>query len=422
MRTHHHWYVIPVLLSLLCGREKSAPLLENNSKQNAAQDFSAHCDLFSAKAKHDTLHDWAKIYFSESNYCEIALSKLETIQKLLNDAYIQQIAVRIRGRGHSMNGSSLPRKGELLLYTDHIRHYQLISPSEIIVGSGISILALQQWLGKRGYTLPIFNDGILAPSVGGYISASGIGTRSVDYGGFWENVTYIKLIDAQGTTHTVKRSDPDFKWIFGSMGQFGLIYEAGLKILATGSKPFTPSAGIITESWKDESEAQSRKHEFKKSRLIWFSVIAPDEKRDELHKDMQNLKKQYLSSIRFLPEYLWPIRNFNFTPPLFYPENKNLICIGIWGYANPQETNLSETLLKLNDEVFRLIQKKTYYKRYIQAEPVRLDTDWKKYWGDTVYNEFMRLRTKYNPKGNVNPLCFENCSNVSAHSAGILQK
>ena len=396
MQRHSFFFLIPVLMILSCSRPKSPAA-------------TGACAKIAAQTSNAVLHDWGKIYRSADEYCMIAPATEADIGGVLRAADQASVHVRVRGRGHSMNGTSLPRAGEVLLSTQNIRHYTWKNPNEIIVGAGISIYSVHEWLKKRRATLPIFNDGVLGPSVGGYISASGIGTRSAVHGGFWENVTYISLIDATGKTHRIERKDPLFRWIFGSMGQFGVIYEAGLRVIPEAGITFKPSAGTIEEEWENTPDAAARKKEFEASRLTWFTVIAPAERREELKKDLQEIKAAHADAMRFIPDYHWPIKLGEFTPPLFYPEHRALICIGIWGYGNPGDVNLQEKLFRLNEAVFALLRKKKYYRRYIQAEPVRTTTDWQQYWGAETFTRFADLRKTLNPQGTLNENCIFGC-------------
>lgn len=356
-----------------------------------------------------TLHDWGKIYRSIGEFCTISPASESELANFLKTAYGEKLPVRIRGRGHSMNGASLPRKGEIALVTDQLRHFRVVSKTTIAVGSGASVFAVQDFLRKQGFTLPVYNDGILGPSIGGYVSASGIGTRSAAYGGFWENVAFLRVVDATGNVRQIERTHEDFPWFFGSMGQLGVISEVGLDIIAEKNARFETNEGRIEESWEQTAEAPARRREFETSRLTWFTLIAPTERKNELIADLAKLKAEHANAMRYIPDYTWPIRKRRFTPPLFYPEHRELTCIGIWGYGHPTSADTSEKLLKLNDSVMRLLQQKPYYRRYIQAEPVRHQANWRQFWGETVHDRFADRRKIYNPLGNLNENCIFGC-------------
>lgn len=360
------------------------------------------------------MHDWGKIFFTETQFCESSPATLAEVQTVLRRAYDASTPVRIRGRGHSMDGKSLPRSGELLLFTDNVRHYQWKKSTVIQAGAGMSVYALQSWLHERGFTLPIFTD-VMGPSVGGFVSASGISMHSRTHGGLWNNVSYVQLVDARGEVHTIRKSDKDFPWLFGSMGQLGFIYEVGLKVLPLKKARFTPSEGKIEESRFSGPKQKDAQEEYTTSRLLWLTVIAPIAEKQNVMAELREIKAKHSDTLNFIPEYVWPVKRGDFTPPLFYPENRDLISIGIWGEGNPKKENLNLAILDLSDAVWRLLAQRPFYRRYIQTEPIRFDVDWHAYFGENIFQQFAALHTKYNPKGNMN----NNCIFENAHCAKI---
>ncbi|HRP69429.1 MAG TPA: FAD-binding oxidoreductase [Turneriella sp.] len=360
---------------------------------------------------HKKMHDWGKLFQTEVSFCESFPKTEGELQRLLQTADSKNISVRIRGRGHSMNGSTLPRQGELLIVTENLRQYNWQSKEFIRVGGGISIYALQQWLKARGFSLPVFTD-VLGPSVGGYISASGISLDSQKYGGFWNNVNRVRLVDAKGEMYVLTPKDKDFKWLFGSMGQLGVIVEADLKIVPYKKPRFRQEIGIIAESLVAGPKGQPRDTEYESSHLVWFTVIAPIEKKSELMTDLLNIKAKYSDAINYIPEYIWPVRKLNFTPPLFYPENRELICIGIWGMPKSDNLNNNKFLFGISEDISNLITQKKYYRRYIQSEVYKTKIDWREYWGEKIYSEFLQITKLYNPKGNLNQNCIFGCDST----------
>ena len=128
------------------------------------------------------------------------INELESIVKY---CLKNNIKIRIRGGGHSCSGISIPKKNEILISMIKFNKYKYNKIDTIDVEGGVDITNLNKFLNKEGYMIPIIPEGInetdvYNPTIGGFICAGGICKQSSLYGGFWENVLEIKIMDGLG--------------------------------------------------------------------------------------------------------------------------------------------------------------------------------------------------------------------------------
>ena len=179
------------------------------------------------------------------------------------------------------------------------------APATITVGSGAVLWDVRDFVAGYGYRLPVYNGGWAGPSVGGFVCAGGMGLRvppeeragydvpspgaapdpapvsiSERHGGFWAHVARITFIDGCGRVHEVAAGDADFRWLFASMGQLGLILEVTLCLLpepgAAGGLP-TGGGRIPVSNPVDPGETDSLPPAGGIDWRYWFSALVPVE-------------------------------------------------------------------------------------------------------------------------------------------------
>lgn len=335
------------------------------------------------------LTDYSYFHQSIENYDYCEFETLKNTQQLIKKSYQQNRPVRVRGNGHSMNGSSLPRQNELLLLSASCSHFRFDKPGTITVGSGAAIWDVNQLLQKYGFELYVFNDGnAKASSVGGYLSAGGFGERSILYGGFWETADHIILVNGKGEIIKSVYGDGIFQWLFGSMGQLGFIYEVCLKIKPLSNHPDYPmnnSGRVVpsTSNWPKQ---------------VWYNLLTTKKHQQEaIHE---------LNILRHIHKYTWvnrPVYNYEiafktFNPPLFFPEQEPILVFGIWGDPWNGESFEPETLRLLEKDFSALIFEKPWFRRYIQAEFVFDDFNYKRYFGQNILAEFKKIKILLDPR------------------------
>lgn len=337
-----------------------------------------------------TLTDYSFYYQSTENYSLYKVDFLDNLQQFITEAYDQNRPIRIRGNGHSMNGSSLPRQNEILLLSVCCDHFHFDKVGTITVGSGAAIWDVNSLLKKWGFGLYVYNDGgAPASSVGGYLSAGGIGEESSLYGGFWETVEHVVLVNGKGELIKSVYGDGIFQWLFGSMGQLGFIYEICLRIKPLNDQVQYP-LGLT-------GKVTANKNSFNK--LAWYNLLTTGEYADEAIHRLTLLSQIYKHAWVNLPIYRYDITFKKFNPPLLFPEQKPILVLGIWGEPWDDQ-NFDPKILRLLEHDFnKIILDNTSFRRYVQAEFIFEDFDYEAYFGEEIFSEFRKIKTQLDPKG-----------------------
>jgi hypothetical protein len=335
------------------------------------------------------IKDYSGIYESTGRYEEERPENIAEAIKIIKNAYKEGKFLRFSGNHHSQNGFSLPKKDEVLINTKYLNEIVFLSETEIRVGAGVNLWYLNEYLRPFNLKLPLINGGGAAPGLGGFISAGGISPESKKYGGFWENVEEITLIINNGKTKKVKRNDALFPWIFGSMGQLGLIVNAKLKM-------------VLINSYMKASLPIKKKFNFKyfyngkhKRPLYWFNFFLTKEQVNQGKEEFKGFVNKYKKYFRDLESYTWPIKFREFNPPLIFPRNETFICLGVFSYM--KRPYGSEILKMVDEEFFKIVQKNNFG-RYIQSERDIRPEGFRNLWGEKIYNKFYSLKKELDPK------------------------
>lgn len=395
-----------------CHRDQKQPLTAPEKELTDSADI---IEAIFKNRRNFPQYDIGAVFQSDTNYYEYHPGNTQTVAYIAGYCFQNNVHIRVRGRGHSMNGSSLPRTGEFFLITDKLRQYTYVNDSVIEVESGVSMHAISNWLKQYGYELPVINDGGAGPSLGGYISAGGISDRSHEYGGFWENVESVTLVDGTGRVREIGRQDSTFKWLFGSAGQLGIITKAKLKIIRYDKAPVKPlpTTDRIDEKWANASNGQHSSHEFiyKGNKIVfWLNIYAPWKDKDETMEFSHKIRVHNQDRTVLQPDCIWKIKHLSFVPPLVYPEAVDLICIGVWGYLpiNQGDEEARQYLINMESHFMKEVLADRKYRRYIQTEIVAKDVDYREYLGPAIYDEFKRTKEAFDPKMILNKGFFKN--------------
>ena len=118
---------------------------------------------FDLRQSLEPITDFGGYYASTPNFYELYPTSINEACEIMARASAHRIPIRVRGNGHSMNGSSLPRKQELVIRSEALNNCQFVSDCILSVGSGVPISDLRKVL--KGRSEP-FGSGF-GPTLGG---------------------------------------------------------------------------------------------------------------------------------------------------------------------------------------------------------------------------------------------------------------
>ena len=348
------------------------------------------------------ISDFSGLRSSAAGYEEAAPRAIEELCRAVRQANARGVPVRVRGQGHSLNGSSLPAEGELLLRTTELRHVRFDARGSVTTGAGMVLWILQRLLQAHGFDLPVLNDGYPGPTVGGYLAAGGFGPRSSLHGGFWDNVLSITLIDGRGDPRELSASHPQFPWLFGSMGQLGIFVEATLAIVPlAGAAPYPQGVRLYAPRLV-ERHVPLQFAPKGDERLFWFTLFVPDEQLAEAQSELLALEARHREALRFAERYCYPIRYRGRVAPLVYPEPRHFTATGAWGWLADAAAPSLERLYAFDRDFMALAQSRPLWRRYIQSELPSGRDAYERCLGAARYEELRRLKSELDPRSLLN--------------------
>jgi hypothetical protein len=341
--------------------------------------------------------DFGRLQHSSACYLEVWPVNTSQVAALVKTAYANNVPIRTQGASHSENGSSLPHQFELLIHTARLNTITFEKTGTVTVGTGIPVALVKDFVARHSsFFMPVSNDGGVAPTVGGYISAGGIGLTSDLYSGFWEHVNSITLVTGSGKIVHIKKHDPIFQYIFGSMGQLGIMTEAVLNLLPNESLPFNyPLGESYTIRYPTTNGYYWTKPNADQS-IYWFNLFASPEEFSQAKSDLENLENKYPQALKYRPIYIWKVIRASITPPLVYDKPSDFYAIGIWGNRAGDSESMKQLQSLAMDFDALVFQKK--YRRYIQTEISASPELYKRYYSRKTYTEFLKIKSSLDPK------------------------
>ena len=381
---------------------------KNDKEENNLQKDILHDSFFLETPKGFINGGIVKDYggMIEYKYADILTDKPDNIDEIMNivkKAKEKKKKIRIRGGGHSCSGISIPKKDEIFIDMRRMYHYSFDKVNTITVESGIAMNDLKRFLENEGFKIPIYPHGVnlldkTSPTVGGFISAGGISPDSKEYGGFWENVVEITLIDGYGEKRVFTPDNTIFMWLFGSYGQFGIIISAKLKIEhIQKNKDFYPlgKKGIV----------DAFKYKLGDRKSFFYHILCDKEKVEYSKNKLTEIIQKEYDSVRDIRNFnlnIYFVKYKNFNPPLLY-RHKSFYCVEVYQYLNSKNNIYKEKLKRIENEFLKIIEDNSLF-RYPQSE--YLDTLGLKdyYINRQVYHEFLIQKEKLDPDNIFNPI------------------
>jgi FAD/FMN-containing dehydrogenase len=337
------------------------------------------------------LRDFGRFLQSADDYREVMAAGIDEIVEIVRKAGEHDVPIRVRGAAHSMGGLTLPVSGEILLRTDALKAIRFEGDGMVTAGAGVGVLALRDIAAAHGFDVSVVNDGKHGPTVAGYLAAGGIGVGSREHGGFWETIEEVTLVDGAGEVRRIRRQDPDFKWIFGSMGQLGIVIEARIRLLATASARDVEGLTLYDESPTGVSSTNDEG-------LYWFTLFVPPDDRAAAHRELEALEKQFAASFAYESRYDYPIARRSFVPPLLY-DDVEFLATGIWGHLLPG--NGAEVLRRFSEEVTVAMQRNGW-RRYFQSEFVEGAAKRRSMLPAHILLAFAEVKRRFDPRAILN--------------------
>ncbi|MCY4431405.1 MAG: hypothetical protein OXC11_13570, partial [Rhodospirillales bacterium] len=343
-----------------------------------------------------------------------------------------------------VGGGMRPRGRRALGPTPAIDHYRVEAPGLLTVGSGAVLWDIRDFAAAGGWQLPVYNGGWAGPSLGGFVSAGGLGLRvpahargqdappgdvaaaatlspvslSERHGGLWAQVARLTVIDGLGKVHGIPAGDPDFPWMFASMGQFGLILEATLRLLplpgATDGLP-AGSTGRVPASNPDhpgETDLPAPAHGI--DWVYWFTALAPLAEEVAAWKVIGDWSAAHRRALHPTGGWAGPLQDgepigFRYvvrrkapTPPLLYPRDKDFVAVGVMAVCHGIGTDQAEVALTEAEQDFVSRIVGGGWALYCQAENLTRSLDFRSYLGSDRWAKFRALKTRFDPDERVN--------------------
>ena len=384
------------------------------------------------------LTDYGKLHVSTAHYSALAPDSVEAAVREWRSALDQGSALRVRGSGHGLSGASLPRWGETLVRTGGLDHYRVEARGQLTVGGGAVLWDIRDFVADRGWRLPLYNGGWAGPTLGGFVSAGGLGLRvpprerrelappdasglvslSEIYGGFWAQVARLKIIDGCGEVHEILPGNEHFPWMFASMGQFGLILEATLRLLpqpgAADGLPVGSSGRIPVSNPLNRSETDGLPPAHGVDWTYWFTALVPvDEEKaawgvigdwSRAHRDVVRPTGGWVGPLLdgSLIGFRYLVRRIGVTPPLLYPRDESFVTLGVMAVCSGIGTDRGEAALTRAERAFVEQVVNHGWALYCQAENLTRSLDFRSYLGPDRWARFCGLKTRFDPNDRIN--------------------
>lgn len=216
---------------------------------------------------HDSLdslgYDWGRIADPEiapRGPLKVYLPRtIEELVSVVREAKSLGETLRVRGSGHSSNDLVVSDGGSVLVtrYLNAILELDEDAMT-VKVQPGIANAAVDDFLADKGYGLPVIGDH-KDVTVGGFVSAGGIGPASYRYGMFVDNVVRLEYVDWDGELHACSREEhpQEFNRVLAGLGRHGVVASVTTRIIVVDK---------YATIWKnDQSHYSDREHYIKDS-------------------------------------------------------------------------------------------------------------------------------------------------------------
>lgn len=155
---------------------------------------------------------------------------VEELQELIKKAKREKKTVSIKGAGMSQGSQTVPHDvSSIVIDTKKLNHIKFENNNrQVKVQSGATWEQVQLAANKRGKSVIVKQASDLF-SIGGSIGINCHGWAH-EYGAISSTVTSLDIVDANGDLRTLTPKDELFGCMFGTLGYFGVVVSATLKL------------------------------------------------------------------------------------------------------------------------------------------------------------------------------------------------
>jgi FAD/FMN-containing dehydrogenase len=385
------------------------------------------------------ISDYGKLYATWDPYSVRTPADTNEVSRIVADARQQRVSIRVRGSAHTFSGAAIPRAGETLIKTQGLDRFLFDRSGTVLAGSGAIAWDVRDLVEHHGLQMPVYNGGWAGPTIGGYLSAGGMGLRvppadreqwlatpiherppllsiSETHGGFWEHVAEVTMVDGTGLVHHFSESDDEFPWLFGNFGQFGIVTEVRLKLLGDQrSYPFALEGRVPRVQTDDPSINDDLADPRGNRILFWFSYLVSPAQEDAAWSELRGWVERHAPFLT--PQggwvgpsingqeigYRYQVTHRRFHPPLVYPHQEDFILMGLMATFDGVGTAASDERILALERDFVSIALGKGYRLYPQAENIGRGIDYAAYYGPAIYATFHQLKQRFDPDGIINP-------------------
>ena len=351
----------------------------------------------------------------------------------------------MRGSAHTFSGATIPRAGELLMRTDGLDHFCFDEQDTVLVGAGAIAWDVRDLAAQHHLRMPVYNGGWAGPTIGGYISAGGMGLRvspadrerwlamtppageprpplpsiSETHGGFWEHVAAITFVDGTGAIHQVTEHDEVFPWLFASFGQLGVFVDVRLKLLPEDGTLSTYPQGVsgrVPRVQTDDPAVNDRPPSPHGDRILfWFSYLVSLAQEASAWNALGAWVQRHAPFLTPQGGWVGPtiagepigyrylVRHRHFHPPLLYPRREDFVLMGLMAtFAGVGTLATDERILALEHD-FIGVAAQHGFRLYPHAENIGRGVDYAAYYDRATYDTFRELKRRFDPDGIINP-------------------
>ena len=156
---------------------------------------------------------------------------IDDVVRAVKHANRHRLRIAMRGQGHSTWGQSLV-EGGLVIDSGSLRAVTLAGSEHVDVQAGATWSEVNQVTLAAARTPPVMPNTMITVTVGGILSAGGIGETSHRFGAIVDAVDELEVVTGEGrlVTCSPRRESELFNMVLAGMGQCAMIMRARLRL------------------------------------------------------------------------------------------------------------------------------------------------------------------------------------------------